>query len=79
MMMMVLLDLLDNGRDWTYLHTWTLWSGLNLMCLQLQQRLWMTLIQPWTWRAWTYLRLERCLMLQNLVDHRSWWKMTLMQ
>ena len=47
---MVLLDHLDNGRDWTYLHTWTLWSGLNLMCLQLQQRLWMTLIQPWTWR-----------------------------
>ena len=35
--------------------TWTLWSGLNLMCLQLQQRLWMTQIQPWTWRAWTYL------------------------
>ncbi|CAL1148386.1 unnamed protein product [Cladocopium goreaui] len=26
--------------------------------------------------AWTYLRLERCLMLQNLVGHRSWWKMT---
>ena len=54
-------------RDWTYLHTWTLWSDLNLMSLQLQQRLWMTLIQPWTWRAWTYLRLERCLMLQ------TWW------
>ena len=58
MMMMVLLDHLDNGRDWTYLHTWTLWSGLTLMCLQLQLRLWMTQYQPWTWRAWIYLDLQ---------------------
>ena len=60
------------------LDLWTLWNGLTLTCHLLQRLHWVTLGQPWTWRAWTYLRLDPHKMLLILVDLPSLLVITLM-
>ena len=48
------------------------------MCRPHQRHHWMTVDLPWTWRAWTYLRLRPHLVLETPADLPLWWMRSLM-